>query len=283
LRLGIHTSVAGSLENSALKAADLGANTFQIFSSSPRMWRASVPNGDAIKRLRAARERFDLRPLAIHVNYLINLASIDPVIRGKSIDGFRGELERGQAIGADYLVLHPGSYQGRTVEEGIASLVSGLREATAGMRRNPVMVLLENTAGAGCQIGSRFEELRAIRDMAANEAGLEIGYCLDTCHLYAAGFNIARMAGLHAMLRQAEETLGLAHVRLIHANDSKGALGSKLDRHAHIGGGKIGRAGFRRILADRRLRHKPFILETPVDVPGDDRRNLDMLKSLALG
>jgi len=283
LRLGIHTSVAGSLENSALKAAELGANTFQIFSSSPRMWRASVPERDGIKRLRAARERFDLHPLAIHANYLINLASIDPVIRGKSIEGFRGELERAQAIGAEYVVLHPGSYQGRTVEEGMASLVSGLRESTTGMRRNPVMVLLENTAGAGCQIGSRFEELRAIRDMAANEASLEIGYCLDTCHLYAAGFNIARMAGLHAMLSQAEETLGLAHVRLIHANDSKGGLGSKLDRHAHIGAGKIGRAGFRRILTDRRLRQKPFILETPVDEPGDDRRNLDMLKSLALG
>ena len=247
------------------------------------MWRASAPGREGIQRLRAARERFDLRPLAIHANYLINLASIDPVIRGKSIAGFRGEMERAQAIGAEYLVLHPGSYQGRTVEEGIASLVSGLREATAGTRRNPAMLLLENTAGAGCQIGSRFEELRAIRDMAAHEAGLEIGYCLDTCHLYAAGFNIARMAGLHAMLQHAEETLGLAHVRLIHANDSKGARGSKLDRHAHIGAGKIGRAGFRRILSDRRLRQKPFILETPVDEPGDDRRNLDMLKSLALG
>ena len=271
------------MERAALKAAELGANTFQIFSSSPRMWRALPPQWTAIRRLRAARERFDLFPLAIHANYLINLASGDAAIRRRSIDGLRGELKRAAAIGAEYLVIHPGSYRGGSVEEGMAALVKGLAEACRGLRGRDVMVLLENTAGAGCHLGSRFEELREIRDQAEELAGRPFGYCLDTCHLLAAGFNIATAAGLRATLRHAESALRLAHVRVIHANDSKGALGSRVDRHAHIGAAHIGAAGFRRILRHPQLRRKPFILETPVDQPGDDRRNLDTLKSLALG
>jgi deoxyribonuclease-4 len=247
------------------------------------MWHARPPDREQVKRLNAARERLDLKPLAIHVNYLINLASFDPVIRRKSIDGFRGELERGAAIGAEYLVLHPGSYRGRSVDEGIAAFVLGLTEAAVGFRARRLMVLLENTVGAGSHIGGRFEELRAIRDLARKHTRLPIGYCLDTCHLLASGFNVATATGLRATLRQADEILGLAHVHVIHANDSKGALGSRLDRHAHIGAGQIGREGFQRILRHPKLRGKPFILETPVDEPGDDQRNLDTLKSLALG
>lgn len=246
------------------------------------MWRARPPERAAVKLLRAARRRFDLKPLAIHVNYLINLAAFDPVVRRKSIDGFRGELERAKAIGAEYLVVHPASYRGRSVDEGIAAFALGLTEAADGFRARRLTVLLENTVGAGAHIGGRFEELRAIRDLARKNTRLPIGYCLDTCHLLASGFNIATAAGLRATLRHAEETLGLAHVHLFHANDSKGALGSRLDRHAHIGAGHIGLEGFRRILRHPKLRGKPFILETPFKDPGDDRRNLDMLKSLAL-
>lgn len=247
------------------------------------MWHARPPDPDQLKRLHAVRERLDLKPLAIHANYLINLASFDPVIRRKSIDGFRGELERGAAIGAEYLVIHPGSYRGRSVDEGIAAFALGLTEAAEGLRIRRLTVLLENTVGAGAHIGGRFEELRAMRDLARKHTRLPIGYCLDTCHLLASGFNVATAEGLRATLRHAEEMLGLSHVHLIHANDSKGALGSRLDRHAHIGGGHIGRDGFQRILRHPKLRGKPFILETPVDEPGDDQRNLDTLKSLALG
>ena len=247
------------------------------------MWRARPPDRAAAKRLQAARERVDLKPLAIHVNYLINLAAFDSKIRRQSIDGFRGELERAKVIGAEYLVLHPGSYRGQSVDEGIAALVLGLAEAAAGFRGRHLTVLLENTAGAGAHIGSRFEELREIRNLARKHTRLPIGYCLDTCHLLAAGYNIATAAGLRDTLRKAEQILGLAHVHLIHANDSKGALGSHLDRHAHIGAGHIGREGFQRILRHPKLRGKPFILETPVEHPGDDQRNLDTLKSLALG
>jgi deoxyribonuclease-4 len=281
LRLGIHTFTSGSLETAALTAADLGANTFQIFSASPRMWRARVPDPLQIKLIRGARERFDLTPLVIHVSYLVNLASLDPVIRAKSIDAFRGEMERAIAIGAEFLVVHPGSYRGTSVEEGIAAFALGLRDAAAGLPPHNLSVLLENTAGAGCHLGGKFEELRAIRDLTRELIDLPIGYCLDTCHLLAAGFDITTEAGLRATLRAAETTLGLANVQAMHANDSKFPLGSHVDRHANIGEGHIGADAFRRILTHPKLRRKPFILETPVDEPGDDRRNLDRLKALA--
>jgi deoxyribonuclease-4 len=281
LRLGIHTFTSGSLETAALTAADLGANTFQIFSASPRMWRARVPDPLQIKLIRAARERFNLAPLVIHVNYLVNLASLDPVIRAKSIDAFRGEMERAIAIGAEFLVVHPGSYRGHSIEEGIAAFSLGLRDAAQGLPPHELTVLLENTAGAGCHLGGKFEELRSIRDLTLELTDLPIGYCLDTCHLLAAGFDITTGNGLRATIRAAESCLGLANIHAIHANDSKFPLGSHVDRHANIGEGHIGADAFRRILTHPKLRRKPFILETPVDQPGDDRRNLDMLKSLA--
>ena len=279
-RLGIHTSTAGSLENAGLHAAELGANTFQIFSASPRMWRARMPDPVQVMLLKAARRQFDLNPLVIHVSYLVNLASADPVIRAKSIAAFRGELERAAAIGAEYLVLHPGSYRGRSVEDGIADFVAALGDAAAGFHSRGLTVLLENTAGAGSHLGSRFEELAAIRERAGAVTGLPIGYCLDTCHLLAAGFDIATPAGLRATVRSAESLLGLASVRVFHVNDSKTRLGSHVDRHANIGEGHIPLAAFRRILMHPKLRAKPFILETPIDPPGDDRRNLDTLTRL---
>jgi deoxyribonuclease IV len=245
------------------------------------MWRSKPADAVQVKQLKAARERFDLYPLAIHVNYLVNLASLDPVIRAKSIACFRAELERAAAIGAEFLVVHPGSYRGSSVDEGIAAFVLGLRDAVEGVAAGDVTVLIENTAGAGSHLGSRFEELQSIRELTRDLTDLEVGYCLDTCHLLAAGYNIATADGLRATIRTAEQTLGLTQVRLFHANDSRTALGSRVDRHAHIGEGHIGREAFHRILTHPKLRSKPFILETPVDQPGDDRRNLDTLKELA--
>lgn len=281
LRLGIHISTAGSLENAALKAVDLEANTFQIFSSSPRMWRAHPPDPGQVKRLKNIRRRYDLDPLVIHANYLINLASADPILRRKSIDAFRGELERAASIGAEYLVVHPGSHRGRSVEEGIASFAQGLHDAARGFRSRRVTVLLENTAGSGSNIGSRFEELRAIREQAADLTALPVRYCLDTCHLLASGFDIATARGLRATLRRADRVLRLENVPVIHTNDSKAPLGSRVDRHARIGEGHIGTEAFRRILRHPQLRQKAFILEVPIETPGDDRRNLDILKDLA--
>ncbi len=244
------------------------------------MWRATTPCSADIQSFREVRQQFDLYPLAIHVSYLVNLAAVDLVIRQKSILAFRGELERAAAIGAEYLVLHPGSHRGQTLEGGIAAFVAALAKAAEGCEAQGVTVLLENTVGCGSQIGSRFEELHAIRELAATETAIPIGYCLDTCHLFAAGFDVASSKGLAKTVDEAERVLGLEQVKVIHANDSKGALGSKLDRHENIGEGQIGNAGFRRILHHPKLRTKPFILETPVDEEGDDRRNVEALKKL---
>ncbi len=229
------------------------------------MWRANAPNPADVVLLERARRKLDLKPLVIHDNYLINLASIDPTIRSKSILAFRGELERAVAIGAEYLVAHPGSYRGQSVDEGIVNFAHGLAEAAQPLALGRVMLLLECTAGGGCLIGSRFEELRAIRDLAAT---------------LAAGFDIRTEDGLARTVRRAERVLGIKNVKLIHANDSKTRLGSHVDRHANIGEGHIGAEAFRRILAHPRLTKLPFILETPVDNEGDDRRNLEALKAL---
>jgi deoxyribonuclease-4 len=280
VRIGLHTSIAGALEKSAATAAGLGANTFQIFSSSPRQWKASVPSVPAIKLLNAAREKFDLTPLVIHDNYLINLASANEGMRKQSIEAFRGELVRGIAIGAEYLVAHPGNYKGQTIEQGIFHLLQGITAAAEGLVFDKLMLLVECTVGAGAQIGGRLEELHVIREYAAQMTHLPVGFCLDTCHLLASGYDIATEEGFKKTVAEADRILGLEHVRVIHANDSKGALGSHIDRHQHIGEGYIGIDGFRRLLTHPKLRQKAFILETPVDQEGDDKRNLERLKAL---
>jgi deoxyribonuclease-4 len=280
VRIGIHTSIAGALENAALKAVELGANTFQIFSASPRMWRAGPAKPDQITQLKAVRAKHGLAPLVIHDNYLINLAARDPVLRTRSIAAFRGEIERAIAIGAEYLVAHPGSYKGQTIEQGIEAVAEGLVEAARGLKSRRLAILLENTAGSGAQIGSRFEELAELRRLARRGLGFRIGFCLDTAHALAAGYDVASAKGLRETLKQIERVLGLENVPVIHANDSKARLGSRVDRHQHIGQGYIGLEGFRRILNHPKLRAKAFILETPADKEDDDRRNVEALKSL---
>ncbi len=244
------------------------------------MWRAGEPDPHEVRKLEAARERFDLNPLVIHDNYLINLAAEDPNIRGLSITAFRGEVRRALAIGAEYLVAHPGSYGSQGLERGIAALVESLREAIQGLRMKRLMLLIENTAGGGTKLGGCFEELQVMRELAERRAGVEIGFCLDTAHCLASGYDVASAEGLRDTVRRAGRALGIGNVRVIHANDSKTPLGSHVDRHQHIGEGYIGAEGFRRILTHPKLRTKPFILETPRDREGDDRRNMETLKNL---
>ncbi|MBL0160429.1 MAG: deoxyribonuclease IV [Bryobacterales bacterium] len=280
MRIGIHCSTSGALVNAAKKARELGANCLQIFSGSPRMWKAVMPPDDALAAMRAYRAEYDLAPLVIHDSYLINCAAADELIRAKSIAGMRGELERAIAIGAEYLVMHPGSAKDQTLESGIETLANSLDEAARGLRPKGFRLLLENTAGAGSTIGRTLEELRAIRDLVAGRLPFEVGYCLDTCHLYASGFDVVTQKGLDGVVADVERVLGLEHVPVIHTNDSKGEFASRLDRHANIGEGHIGLEGFRRILNHPKLREKAFVLETPIDNEGDDQRNVDALKSL---
>jgi len=281
LRLGLHTSIAKSLEHAGLKAAELGANTFQIFSASPRMWRASPPAPSAVKLLTRVRERHDLYPLIIHDNYLINLGSCSEALRAQSVAAFRGEIERALAIGAEYLVAHPGNCKGHTVEQGIYAVIQSLADAARGLNTKSLTVLLENTAGSGAALGSRFEELAIMREFAGQLTDLKIGFCIDTCHCLASGYDIATAAGLKKTVTEIDRVLGIDHVPVIHSNDSKTPLNSHVDRHEHIGQGYIGEEGFRRILRHPKLRSKAFILETPYDKEGDDVRNLETLKRLS--
>ena len=280
LRIGIHCSTSGSLEKAAIKANELGANCLQIFSSSPRMWFAPQPDPAAIKRMADCRAKWEMAPLVIHDNYLINLAASDLVIRKKSINAFRGEVERAIAIGAEYLVMHPGSAKGYSTEEAITTFTDSIIEATEGLSSKHLQILFENTAGQGSVLGSKFEELAELRRRSQSKVDFGIGYCIDTCHCYASGYDVATAEGLKDTVAQAGAVLGFDHIPVIHTNDSKGALNSHLDRHANIGEGYIGLEGFRRILSDKQLKTKAFVLETPIDNDGDDLKNVETLKSL---
>jgi deoxyribonuclease-4 len=283
VRIGIHRSIAGSLENAALSAVEVGANTLQIFSSSPRQWKPSALSQPGIKLLRKAREKHNLAPLVIHDNYLINLAASDDLIHRKSVEAFRGEIERAVAIGAEYLVAHPGNYKGLTLEQGILRFLEGVAAAASGLNTTGLTLLIENTVGAGTQLGGRLEELHVMREYGSQMTDLRIGFCLDTCHLLTSGYDVSSADGLKSTVAEAERLLGLENIPVIHANDSKAPLGSHIDRHENIGAGFIGEEGFRRILTHPKLCTKAFLLETPVETDDDARKDIQTLKRLSSG
>jgi deoxyribonuclease-4 len=277
--VGVHTSIAGGLENAAHHAKKIGCDTFQMFSANPRGWRAQDLTAEGCERFREARAAYALAPLVIHDNYLINLGSADSFIRERSIAAFRKELERAVALGADYLVTHPGSAKGSTAMQGIKSCIDSLRQAAKGLKLDGLRILIENTAGQGSAIGRTFEEVAEI--LAATEKDLPMGACIDTAHCFEAGYAVHTQAGLAQVVKSLDSTVGLKNVHVIHANDSKTAFGSHADRHEHIGKGQIGKEGFRRMVGHPKLRNLPFICETPIDRPGDDKRNLRMMRRLA--
>ncbi len=278
VKIGIHTSIAGKLENAIETAHQLGCDTFQIFSSSPRLWNASQVNAVEAQSFRHRRAQRALSPLVIHDNYLINLASPSALLRSRSIQAFHLELRRALALGADYLVAHPGSALGADRKQAIRNVARSLREALRTLALNGLQILMENTAGQGDSLGARLEELRDILDAASD---LPLGVCWDTAHAFASGYDIRTPEGLEATLWETERLIGLARVPVIHVNDSKVPLGSRVDRHQHIGRGKIGLEAFERLLNHPALGGKAFILETPLDRKGDDRRNVRTLKKLA--
>jgi deoxyribonuclease IV len=276
IRIGIHTSIAGDIAGALELAHGLGANALQIFSSSPRMWvrgPARIAEAEAA-RFRERRKELSLGPLVIHDNYLINLASPNPVLRTRSVQAFHQEVVRALALGADFLVAHPGCGRESDTNTAIQSIAQGLKQATRGLKLGDLVILLENTAGQGTSVGSRFEELRGILDACPD---LPLGVCIDTAHTFAAGWDLRTAEGLESALQAMDRTVGLDRVAIVHVNDSKTPLGSRVDRHEHIGKGKIGLEAFGRILNHPLLAGRAFILETPIDKPGDDRRNVAAL------
>ena len=279
-RIGIHTSTSGGAENGAERAYRLGCNTLQIFSSSPRQWRPYELSGAQCAAMSRLREKYDLKPLVIHTNYLINLAGGNDEFHAKSIAAFRGEIERALALCADYLVLHPGSFRGAQREDGLKRTVRGIVEAAEGLAldQGGLTVLIENTAGAEYSLGSSFEHVAAVIQVL--EPYVPIAACIDTCHTHVAGYDIVSEQGYAETMQKLDSTVGLKNVRVWHCNDAKAERGSKLDRHQHIGKGTIGLEPFRRLLNDPRTAHCAFIAETPIDEPGDDMRNVETLKKL---
>ncbi len=285
LRVGVHVSIAGGVRQSLERAQALGCTALQIFSTSPRMWptRRGARNwlsAAEAESFRVRRAELGLGPLVVHDNYLINLASPDRATRARSVQALREELARAVLLGADYLVLHPGNAGVAPVEHAIRTVVAGLRRATRRLPLGTLRILLENTAGQGSALGWRFEHLEAILRACPE---LPLGVCLDTAHTFAAGYDIASEAGLERTLAEFADTIGFDRLLVVHVNDSKAPAGSRVDRHEHIGRGKIGLENFRRFLNHPRIRGLPgraFILETPIERPGDDRRNLQTVWSL---
>lgn len=277
-RIGIHTSISRDVSNSLEIARNLGCTALQIFSASPRMWpktasRELVPSAVAAQ-FRAKRAELKLGPLVIHDNYLINLCSPNPVLRVRSVQTFHDEIVRAIALGAEFLVAHPGSSCGGDRSRAIQQVAQGIRQAARGFQLGGLRILLENTSGMGTAVGSRFADLKMILDACGD---VPMGICLDTAHCFHAGYPIHTADGLERTLEEIERTVGLRNVFVLHMNDSKTPLGSRVDRHEHIGQGYIGAEAFERILRHPLLGGRAFILETPIDKPGDDRRNIALL------
>jgi deoxyribonuclease-4 len=279
-RIGVHLGTAGGASNAVARAREIGANTIQIFSSSPRMWRAPKVDPQQAVRLKALRASLDVGPLVIHTSYLVNVCSQSHEVRQKSIEAFRGEIERALIFGAEYLVLHPGSWKGLTRDEGLKLAADSITRAIDGLpwHGTGFHILIENTAGAEFSLGGSFQQVAELVQRLKPTA--PVGVCLDTCHSHVAGYDMVSAEGYAETMDQVAITMGFEAVRVWHCNDAKAERGSKLDRHEHIGQGTMGMEPFRRLLNDKRFAHAAFIAETPVDEPGDEERNVRVLKSL---
>jgi len=282
-RIGVHVGTAGGCWTAVDRAVAAGANTFQIFSSSPRMWKAAAVKPQDAAKMLELRAKHDIGPVAIHASYLINLCSQTESVRQNSTTAFRGEVERALALSAEFLVLHPGSWKGLTREEGLRLAAQSIERAIDGIdfTGKNFRILIENTAGAEFSLGGKLEQVAELVECL--KACAPVAVCLDTCHVHVSGYDIVSVDGYIETMKLVESTVGFDAVKVWHCNDAKAAMGSKLDRHEHIGEGTIGPEAFRRLLHDERFAHAAFIAETPVDAPGDEARNVGVLRTLSAG
>lgn len=282
-KIGVHLGTSGGTWTAVNRAMEAGANTFQIFSSSPRQWKAADVKPEDAAKMRELRAEHAIGPVSIHASYLINLCSQTESVRVNGIAGFRGEVERALALGAEFLVLHPGSWKGLTREEGLRLAAQSIERAIDGLpwQGRDFKILIENTAGAEFSLGGSLEQVAELVETLKPCAPVAV--CLDTCHMHVAGYDIVTPDGYVETMNLVADTIGFDAVKLWHCNDAKAARGSKLDRHEHIGEGTIGAEAFRRLLHDTRFDHAAFIAETPVDNPGDEARNVGVLRTLAAG
>ncbi len=279
--LGAHMSIAGGYYKALDAAAALGMEACQLFTKNNNQWRAKPLTDPDIERFQESLLHSGIRRLVAHDCYLINLASPAEALYRQSIEAFVVELQRAEALGLDFLVTHPGSYVDSSEEEGLDRVVGALDEAHERCPNFRVRVLLETTAGQGSSLGHRFEHLAHVLDRARQADRL--GVCLDTCHVFAAGYPLAPEKAYRSTMRAFDRLIGVERIEAFHLNDSKKPLGSRVDRHAHIGRGELGLEPFRLLLNDRRFRYRPMILETPKEDAGRhdwDARNLATLRGL---
>lgn len=275
-RIGVHTSIAGGIHLSIERARRLGCNTVQIFSHSPRSWSLRKITEEEILDFRRLRSLYNISPVYIHTSYLINLASYKEEVAKKSKDLLIEEMKIADALGADYVVLHPGSASD-SEQKGFERIIRNLKEALKGRYRSKL--LLENTAGERGDLTSRIHQLaRIMKSLNNTSIG---GICIDTCHAFQAGYDISRDEGVTALIDEIKGEIGLETLKLLHLNDSKRAFGSGVDRHEHIGKGSIGEKGFETLLNNPFLLNVPVILETPKESDEDDLRNLKVVRRLA--
>lgn len=267
--------MADSIDRAVDRAETLGCNVFQLFTRSPRMWKYRVLGDDEVNLFKEKRKKTGIDPVFSHMPYLPNLSSTHPELYPKSVATLRVELERCNLLGIPYLVTHLGSHLGNGVDTGIDQIVKAIDTAIEGLTNHPYL-LLENTSGKTNEVGSTFEEIARIIERVSTT---EIGVCFDTCHAYARGFDISNEGGVEKTIQDIESTIGLEKVSLVHLNDSRGELGSRMDRHNHIGLGFIGEEGFRSIL-NSKFGEKPLVLETPIDEIRSDHDNLMKVREL---
>ena len=277
--LGAHVSSQGGVTSAPQRGAALGANAIQLFTKTPNQWREPVIAAETVERFRSEVARYGLQVVA-HDSYLINLASPDPALRARSIESFRSELVRSQALGLRAVVSHPGNYIDER-DAGLARNARGYAECLASVPGD-LEVWIEGTAGSGTALGARFEELRDLRDAVPDQIRTRVGFCLDTAHLHAVGYELGR---IEAVWEEFDRVIGLDQLKCLHLNDSRAAQGSRVDRHEWIGEGKIGPEPFRRIMRDSRLAEVVKIIETPKrdDPLRHDRRMLRRLRAYARG
>ncbi len=280
--LGAHMSIAGGVYKALWRGKEIGCNTIQIFTKNNTQWQAKPLTPEDIVAFQKAQEETGIWPIVAHNSYLINLATPDEGLYGRSLEALWEELQRAEALGLPYMVMHPGSHMGAGEQEGLYRIARGinlLHQRGKGMK---VMILLETTAGQGTNLGYRFEHFAEIIEMI--EEDQRLGVCLDTCHVFAAGYDIRTQEGYEDTFEEFHRIIGLDRLKVVHINDSKAAFGARIDRHEHIGQGHLGLEPFRRLLQDPRLTTLPFILETPKkkDPQGEDWDvvNLRVLRGL---
>ncbi len=277
LKIGFHVSIIGRIDEAVDRAVEIGCNTFQLFTRNPRSWKAEELKPDEIRDFIEKVEKYDMQPIFAHMPYLANLASPRPKIYMLSKKTLKTELERCRILKIPYLVTHLGSHLGAGSEKGLKRVIQAINEAYDSTN-SEVILLLENTAGMRNSIGSTFEEIKHIIDNLKSPD--LVGVCFDTAHAYAAGYDLRTRRAVEDTIHRLDRIIGFERLKLVHLNDSRGGLGSHIDRHEHIGLGKIGEDGFRAILKSR-LSRLPLILETPIDERRSDLENLLKVLELA--